>query len=569
MSLTRMLGYAAAVVFFFVLPQYASGTQVQIALSITDEQPLVPVLGDEPSEAEARAAELLTERIRERSGITTSKPGGEKTIRLVLGTPQTNTRIKAFAAKHRPSVSLGPDGYRIFADPQNDEIYIVGQNDSGVVAGVGRLMREMRYFPGRIEVPALDIAETPQMTNRGMYLWARKYYFNEPDKLEAYIEELALWGCNGICLWFEMGMFESYEDTTGKKSELHSRYAKIYKLDHSTAADWIELYQRFYETARRMGMKTGLLMVANDAYMSSPNGMRIKPIIGCPDWYLCPSKAGSVEMMIKWQEQVFRALAPLDTFNIFPADPGACSCDQCTPWPTQGFWKIAKTLGDRIHEISPHTEIWIDTWHLNHPTFGGKDWKNLVAQLDTDQQAPEWFSGFEVGLAPHHKFAKMNPEDIKVYNDAKRPLMVFSEISMYRNHRGMLIKKDYWKSIQNELNAYSKELMKGGWLYAERWNTDLATIVHLSWFWDSKTPVDRVLDDYARFYFGPEARAGRELIDLLDDENKDPLRNQKIQVKLAELDQKLPAWVKKDWRWSEIKASASRFVKVAVEPGDG
>ena len=38
---------------------------------------------------------------------------------------------------------------------------------------------------------------------------------------------------------------------------------------------------------------------------------------------------------------------------------------------------------------------------------------------------------------------KLLHDKIKAYNDAKRPLMVFSEISMYRNHRGMLVKKVY------------------------------------------------------------------------------------------------------------------------------
>ena len=72
-----------------------------------------------------------------------------------------------------------------------------------------------------------------------------------------------------------------------------------------------------------LGMKTGLLMVGNDAYRTSPVGMRIEPVIGCPDWDLCPSKPGAVEKMIAWQEQVFTTLAPIDIFNIFPRTPAA------------------------------------------------------------------------------------------------------------------------------------------------------------------------------------------------------------------------------------------------------
>ena len=530
-------------------------TPVQAAESesiIIGNAQLDVVLGAKPTPPEMRVKELLAERLLDRSGIALATVPDATGIRIVAGTVASNEEIKAFAASRGDLAALGADGYVSEANAANNEIHVLGQSDSGVVAGVGRLMRKMRYLPGKVEVPALRIAESPQMPNRGMYLWARKYYFDEPDKVDRYIEEFALWGGNAICFWFEMGMFESFQDTTGEKSELNTEYARAYKLDKSLAKDWVAMYRRFYATARRMGMKTGLLMVANDAYMSSPREMRIEPIIGCPDWYLCPAKPGAVEKMIGMQEEVFKALAPIDIFNIFPADPGGCSCADCTPWPTRGFWKIAKPLGDRIHAISPQTEIWIDTWHLNHPTFGGKDWENLVAGLDASKQAPAWFAGFEVGLAPHHRFAAMQPADRQLYNEAERPLMVFPEISMYRNHPGMLVKKDYWKQVQDELNSYDPALMKGGWPYAERWNTDIAAVMFLSWFRDPSRSVEAILDEYAATYFGPAAETGRKLLDLLDDGNTDPDRKQKIQATLATLESTAPEWVTRDWRWQEI-----------------
>ena len=63
------------------------------------------------------------------------------------------------------------------------------------------------------------------------------------------------------------------------------------------------------------------------------------------------------------------------------------------------------------------------------------------------------------------------------------------------------------------------------------------------------------MDEYASFYFGPEAASGRELLELLDDSNKDPQRKEKIREKLAKLDGSLPEWVKRDWRWAEIVES--------------
>lgn len=528
--------------------------QNQGVLNIEDAR-LGVVLGANPHPPETRAVELLAERIKERSSISLTGPDAKPAFRLIVGTRTSNDKIAAFAEANPEAAPLGADAYLLDVNPAKGEIHIVGQSDSGVVAGIGRLMREMRYQPGRVEIPALHLAETPQMPNRGMYLWARKYYFNEPEKVDRYIEEFALWGGNALCFWFELGMFNSFDDSAPQDPK--AGYAN--QMNSIPPQEWLKMYRRFYETARRMGMKTGLLMVANDAYRTSPPEWRVKSIIGTPDCYLCPSKPGAVEKMLAWQEQVFQALAPIDIFNIFPADPGGCSCADCQPWPTGGFWKIAKPLGDRIHKISPRTEIWIDTWHLNHATFGGKDWKNLVAGLGSTKERPEWFSGFEVGIAPQHPYAASTPEDRDIYNKAKDPLMVFPDISMWKNHEGMLVKKGYWTSIHKELNSYTPDLMKGGWPYAERWNTDIAAVMFLSWFWNSQTSVDAVIDHYTSFYFGSEAPAVRKLLELLDDDNKDPDRQGKIQEAVRSLDASLPDWAKRNWRWSEILASAKRF----------
>jgi hypothetical protein len=231
---------------------------------------LTVVLGANPSPAEMRVKELLVERLKERSGIALAGSSDQALFRLVIWTTASNKKIKAFSAPHKEVAALVPDGYCIVVDTQKKEVYVAGQSDSGVVAGVGRLMREIRYLNGKIEVPSLNIAETPQMPNRGMYLWARKYYFNQPDQVDRYIEEFALWGGNAICFWFEMGMFENFQDTKGEKSELNSGYARQYKLDKSIARDWIAMYQRFYATARRMGMKPGTFHCAKP--MTLPEG---------------------------------------------------------------------------------------------------------------------------------------------------------------------------------------------------------------------------------------------------------------------------------------------------------
>ncbi|MGD0900858.1 MAG: hypothetical protein ABR915_23750 [Thermoguttaceae bacterium] len=63
---------------------------------------------------------------------------------------------------------------------------------------------------------------------------------------------------------------------------------------------------------------------------------------------------------------------------MFPADPGGCSCPDCTPWPTKGYWRAARPLAEQFHRRFPKAEIWVDLWHVNHKTFGGDNWQELV-----------------------------------------------------------------------------------------------------------------------------------------------------------------------------------------------
>ena len=120
-------------------------------IAVADAE-LAVVLGTNPSPAEKRVTELLAERIKDRTGIALAASGDQAKLRLVIGTVATHDKIKTFAATRKEIAGLGPDGYCIAVDPQKPELYVIGQSDSGVVAGVGRLMREMRYQQGKLEL---------------------------------------------------------------------------------------------------------------------------------------------------------------------------------------------------------------------------------------------------------------------------------------------------------------------------------------------------------------------------------------------------------------------------------
>ena len=76
----------------------------------------------------------------------------------MAGTVKSNDRIRSFATSREILAALGTDGYAIEVAVEEKEIHILGQSDSGVVAAVGRLMREMRYHQGSGQVTFFPIA---------------------------------------------------------------------------------------------------------------------------------------------------------------------------------------------------------------------------------------------------------------------------------------------------------------------------------------------------------------------------------------------------------------------------
>jgi hypothetical protein len=537
LGITILQHSAAAQPKFEQAPSESGPEHAQPVVSITKGRELPVSLGPNASPAEKRAAELLIDAVRQRTGIELSTgnpaPGSHA---LVLGTAQSHPLVRDYLARRNDAGKLSTDGFVVAWEPGEKRWYVAGQSPSGAVAGVGRLLRGIRFEQGRLSLPAARFSDAPAMPIRGIYLWAREPYFKSKN-LDRYIEEFALWGGNSLALWFELGMFSSFEDPQ--------------------AQHWREAYRRCFETAQRVGMKTTLILVANDAYQSSAKQFRISPIIGCPGHYLCPSKPEGARQLLAWQDQLIKSFSHLDGLIIFPADPGGCSCADCTPWPTEGFWRAARPLGERFHERFPEADVWVAFWHLHHPIFGGENWQQLVKLLGGHR--PAWLTGIQPGMAPHHPFAKVTPAEQQIYADAGLPLSLFPEVSMYRNHGGMLVKKGYWEQMRAEMTRYPAGQMRGGWPYSERWNTDIANVAFLCWFWNPQKTVDAVLDEYASWYFGPSAPEARQLLQLLDDGNRAPDREAKVREVFAKLDRQLPGWAREDWRWKEIATSAARL----------
>ena len=113
---------------------------------------------------------MLVEEVHKRTGIdweiATDWPGDDRAV-IALGLASA---AKRFAAPYSKAITksaerLGQEGYSIntFDDRNAPTVIIAGHDPRGVLFGVGRLLREMRMTPGKIELAdRLQVATTPR-----------------------------------------------------------------------------------------------------------------------------------------------------------------------------------------------------------------------------------------------------------------------------------------------------------------------------------------------------------------------------------------------------------------------
>ena len=78
---------------------------------------------------------------------------------------------------------------------------MAGQSPSGLLAGLGRLLRAMDFSGGDIQFSKLSEFNFPRLPLRGMYIASHFYnYYEEAfvEKVNRLVADMALWGCNDL-----------------------------------------------------------------------------------------------------------------------------------------------------------------------------------------------------------------------------------------------------------------------------------------------------------------------------------------------------------------------------------
>lgn len=365
--------------------------------------------------------------------------------------------------------SIGTDGFRI-EDRSDGSVRIVGNDERGLLYGVGKFLRTSRYDQGGFTPGTWRGTSVPQKPVRGIYLATHfhNFYHDAPvEKIQRYVEELGLWGYNAVVVCYGLNHFDGFEDpkAVAFRTRLHA----------------------ICETATRIGLDVGFLLVANEGYANSPAAIRadVKGMRGAMfPTDICTATPEGRQYVMDNFARLFNWYADLYPryVGIWPYDSGGCGCAQCRPWGSNGFLKASEPLAALAQQKLPGVRIIASTWLFDESEWQGltkafaakKPWADYVLTEETTRAMPG-------GL----------------------PTIGFPEISMHNTFPwGGFGATPLPRLFQGRWNAV-KQKSSGGFPYSEGIYEDITKAVFSQFYWNDR-PAEETLREYVAFEYSPE-----------------------------------------------------------------
>ncbi len=410
--------------------------------------------------------------------------------------------------------AIGAEGFRI-SDRAGAGIEVAGRDEPGVLYGLGKLLRTSRYSPDGFAPGAWRGESVPAKPVRGIYFATHfhNFYHDGPvEDIQRYVEELALWGCNSLMVWFDMHHFEGFDDP--EAVAFRKRLGAILQ----PVAD--------------LGMSSAFVMVGNEGYADSPEELRSRggKRGGYYECQVCTGKKAGMEYELRIKAELLDWMRPFRPRHIclWPFDQGGCDCEQCRPWALNGFLQCAKPAAGLAREKLPGARIILSNWYYNG---------NELRELGKILSAGKPWVDYVMGPVP----------------GADIPAVNFPEISM--------LGVEPWGGFgatpvpRHLQDTYSKmDNLKGGWPYSEGLHEDMNKVAMLQLYWNPEQPVVETLREYAGYEFAPEVaedvvRMVRTLEKNFRGRNRIGADAIQAYALAQKVDARLPPEARTSWRW--------------------
>ncbi len=415
---------------------------------------------------------------------------------------------------------IGAEGYhlQVFSDEQASGVAVVGNDERGVLFGVGRLLRDLHMGKRSVWLErGLNVVTAPKYPLRGHQLGYRPkvntYDGWTPGMFEQYIRDLAVFGTNAI----EMIPPRSDDAPDSPHFPLPQ----------------IDMMEEVSGIADRYGIDVWIWYPAMDRDYSDPE---------------------TVEFALKEWGDVFARLPRIDAVFVPGGDPGH----------TQPKYLMAllEKQTEVLHRTHPNAQMW-----MSPQSFTAAWMDEFIEYMQREQ--PAWLSGIVFG--PQNR---LSLPELRKLIPAQYPIRRYPDITHSIRCQYPVPDWDVAYAITEEREVINPrpthyaQIFRlwdddavGFLTYSEGVNDDVNKIVWSGLGWDPETPVIDILRDYGRYFIGDAyADEYAELLLALERNWQGPLlANAGVMTTLQqveELERKVPPQLLLNWRFQQTRYRA-------------
>ena len=392
------------------------------------------------------------------------------------------------------------EGFRINDLQDTIGVEITGADFLALMYGAGQFLHTSRYIRQTI-LPTSWRGQSVPACEKRMIFFAQHFYnwyqCCSAEEICEHIEDLTLWGINGVVSVFSCLNLTSWDDPN--------------------LADLVALFHKTLSAARALNLKIGIeysnvdFMVPNTAVAADK-----KYMISQTGHLVCPS---TEEGFAYYQSMLARildytdAFGGLDFITIWSYDEGGCSCDRCWPWGGRGFYNMAHRISKYIKGRYPKIEIWLATWYLGRHERQKEEWPLLYKNLQADAAKGDNWADYLL-LETRDDYDAVFFPIRNGQPTAHTKLLTFPDVSMcgvtpWGGFGAIVTPK-----LMERQEAPFAPHCSGGYLYTEGIFDDMNKIITLGLYWDRNRPTSQTIADYCGYEFkGIDAK---ELIQLID-----------------------------------------------------
>ena len=389
-----------------------------------------------------------------------------------------------FVLRFELDSEIPTEGFRLTEMTACKGILVTGKEFLGLMYGAGQFLHKSHYTQEGVEPTDWRGLSVPQNEKRVMqfcqhfYNW---YQMCSEEELREHIEDLVLWGLNGVS-----GVF-SCLNLTG--------------WDDPNLEPLVRNFRCLLKTGKDLTLQCGMEF-SNVDFMECREELRAdyKYLISKTGNIICPSKPGGYEYIQELLEKIltFSDDIGLDFIVYIAYDEGGCSCDDCWPWAGKGYYDMTHRLSKFVKQKYPNMEFWLFTWYVGRGKDHIDEWPSLYKRLQEDAAKGDNWADYLL-LETRDDYDQVYYPVRNGKPTEKIKMLTFPDVSM----TGLTpwggfgavcmpeLMKHWEKPFENDCN--------GGYLYTEGIWDDITKVAMLGIYWDRKRSTDETIADYCNY----------------------------------------------------------------------